>query len=113
MVRSAATPRVSNHEAVPPRSGFSRTGKALVFVIATAKEFSERLLLVPALLAGEFHAGRALFSRNAIWRTAFSASSLDPGVALLHDNGFARHGLADQALGLLPHRLLGHPPAPV
>src|SRR4051794_18035522 len=85
----------------------------LAFASQGAKEFSERLLLVPALLAGEFHAGRALFSRNAIWRTAFSASSLDPRVALLHDNGFARHGLADQALGLLPHRLLGHPPASV
>src|SRR5438445_7186595 len=68
---------------------------------------------VPACLAGEFHPGRAFFSRDAIWRAAFSASRLDPGVALLHDNGLARHGFADQALGLLAHRLLRHPPAPV
>ena len=75
----------------------------------TLEEFSERHLLVPALLAGEFHAGRALFSRNAIWRAAFSANSLNAGIALLHDDGLARHGLADQALGLFAHRLLGHP----
>jgi hypothetical protein len=84
-----------------------------IAAIATAEKSSERRLLVSALLAGELDAGRALFGRNAIWRAAFSASSLDPGVALLHDNGLARHGLADQALGLFPHRLLGHPSAPV
>jgi hypothetical protein len=58
----------------------------------TLEEISERHLLVPALLAGEFHAGRALFSRNAIWRAAFSANSLNAGIALLHDDGLARHG---------------------
>src|SRR6476469_6240811 len=79
----------------------------------TPRKFSKRLLLVPAFLAGEFHAGCAFFSRNAIWRAAFSASRLDPGIALLHDNGLARHGFANQALGLLPHRLLRHPPAPI
>ena len=77
------------------------------------EEFSESFLLVPACLAGEFHAGRAFFSGDAIWRAAFSASRLDPGIALLNDNGLARHGLADQTLGLLAHRLLRHPPAPV
>src|SRR5258705_4355441 len=75
--------------------------------------FSKRLLLVPAFLAGEFHPGRAFFSRDAIWRAAFSANSLNAGIALLHDNGLARHSLTDQALGLLAHRLLRHPPAPV
>src|SRR5258707_3191895 len=55
------------------------------------EEFSKRLLLVSALLAGEFHPGRALCDRDAIWRAAFSASSHDPGIALLHDNGLARH----------------------
>jgi hypothetical protein len=79
----------------------------------TAEESSKRLLLEPAFLAREFHAGRAFFSRDAIWRTAFPASSLDAGIALLHDDGLARHGFADQALGLFPHRLLRHPPAPV
>src|SRR5256885_10705884 len=79
----------------------------------TIQQFSKRFFLVPACLAGEFDAGRAFFSRDAIWRAAFSASRLDPGIALLHDNGLARHGLADQALGLLAHRLLRHPPAPV
>src|SRR6266403_6000709 len=78
-----------------------------------AEEFLKRLLLVSALLAGEFDAGRALCGRDAIWRAAFSAGRLDPGIALLHDNGLARHGFADQALGLFTHRLLRHPPAPV
>ena len=78
-----------------------------------AEEFLKRLLLVSALLAGEFDAGRALCGRDAIWRAAFSAGSLDPGIALLHDNGLARHGFADQALGFLAHRLLRHSLAPV
>ena len=79
----------------------------------TVEEFSKCLLLVSALLAGEFDARRALCGRDAIWRAAFSASSLNAGIALLHDNGLARHGFADQALGLLAHRLLRHSPAPV
>jgi hypothetical protein len=79
----------------------------------TVEEFSERLLLVSALLAGEFDAGRAFLSRNAIWRAAFSASSLDPGIALLNHNCLSRHGFTDQALGLFAHRLLRHLSAPV
>ena len=79
----------------------------------TAEKSSERLLLVSALLAGEFDAGRAPCGRDAIWRAAFSANRLNAGIALLHDDGLARHGFADQALGLLAHRLLRHPPAPV
>ena len=74
----------------------------------TVEELSERLLLVSALLAGEFDAGRALCGRDAIWRAAFSANSLNAGIALLHDDGLPRHGFADQALGLLAHRLLRH-----
>ena len=73
------------------------------------EESSKRLLLVPAFLAGVFHAGRAFFSRDAIWRAAFSASRLDAGIALLNDKRLARHGFTDQALGLFPHRLLRHP----
>ena len=79
----------------------------------TVEELSESLLLVSALLAGEFDAGRALCGRDAIWCAAFSANSLNAGIALLHDDGLARHGFADQALGLLAHRLLRHSPAPV
>ena len=74
---------------------------------------SKRLLLVAALLAGEFHPRAAFLRRDAIWRAAFAASRLDAGIALLNDNGLARHGFADQALGLFPHRLLRHSPAPV
>src|SRR6266446_5176908 len=79
----------------------------------TVEELSESLLLVSALLAGEFDAGRALCGRDAIWCAAFSANSLNAGIALLHDDGLARHGFADQALGLLAHRLLRHSLAPV
>ena len=69
----------------------------------------ERLLLVAAFLAGEFHPGRALGRRDTVGRAAFSAGGLDAGIALLHHNGLPRHGFADQALGLLAHRLLRHP----
>jgi len=42
---------------------------------------------VSAFLAGKFHAGRALFRRNAVGRAAFSAGGVDAGIALLHDKG--------------------------
>src|SRR5665213_2179520 len=74
---------------------------------------SQRLLLVPALLAGEFHPRGAFFRRDAVGRAAFAAQRLDAGIALLHDDGLAFHGFADQALGLLAHRLLRHPLSPV
>jgi hypothetical protein len=61
---------------------------------------SKRLLLVAALLAGEFRTRGAFLRRDAIWRAAFAASRLDAGIALLNDNGLARHGFADQPLGL-------------
>src|SRR5450631_2408519 len=75
-----------------------------------AGQISKRLLLVAAFLAGEFHPGRAPGRRDAIWRAAFSAGGLDAGIALLHHNGLAFHGFADQAFGLFAHRLLRHPP---
>ena len=84
-----------------------------IAAIATAEKSSERRLLVSALLAGELDAGRALFRLQAVGRAAFAAGGLDPRVALLDDKGLLFHGLADQALGLFPHRLLGHPSAPV
>ena len=67
-------------------------------------------LLVAALLAGEFDAGGALLGLQAVWRATFAASCLDPRIALLDGQGLLGHGLADQALGLLAHRLLVHPP---
>ena len=73
----------------------------------------QRLLLVPALLAGELDPRRALFRRDAVRRAAFAAGGLDAGIALLHDQRLAFHGFADQALGLLAHRLLVHPLPPV
>src|ERR1700722_8583018 len=75
---------------------------------AFAAEFSQRLLLVAALLAGEFHPGCALFRRDTVRGTAFAAKRLDAGIALFHDQRLARHGFADQALGLLPHPFLRH-----
>src|SRR5258707_4422072 len=69
---------------------------------------SKCLLLVAALLAGEFDASGAFFGLDAVGRAAFAAGGLDPRVALLDDKGLLFHGLADQALGLLAHRLLRH-----
>src|ERR1700737_1087708 len=78
-----------------------------------AEKFSKRLLLMAALLAGEFHADSAFCRGDAIGRAAFSAGRLNAGIALLNSERLARHGFADQALGLFPHRLLRHPPLPV
>jgi hypothetical protein len=72
----------------------------------------QRLLLVPAFLAGKFDARRAFFRREAVGRAAFAANSLDSGIALLHDERLARHGFADQAFSLFPLRLLRHLSAP-
>src|SRR5882757_2795165 len=63
-----------------------------------------------AFLAGKLHAGHTLCGRDAIWRATFSASRLNAGIALLNNNGLARHRFADQALGLLTHRLFRHSP---
>src|SRR5580692_11403177 len=72
----------------------------------------QRLLLVPAFLAGKFDARRAFFRREAVGRAAFAANGLDSGIALLHDERLERHGFADQAFGLFPLRLLRHLSAP-
>jgi hypothetical protein len=79
----------------------------------TAAQSSKRLLLVAALLADEFHPGCAFFRRDPIRRAAFTAHRLDAGIALLHHQRFTFHGFADQALGLLAHRLLRHQLLPV
>jgi hypothetical protein len=70
--------------------------------------FSQRLLLVAALLAGEFDAPRALFRLKPVGRATFAADRLDTGIALLHDHSLSRHGFPDQAVGLFTHRLFRH-----
>ena len=80
---------------------------------ASGNDRSKRLLLVAALLAGEFDAGGAFFGLEAVRRAALAAGGLDAGIALLNDDSLARHGFADQALGLFAHRLLRHPHLPV
>src|SRR5262249_38029661 len=73
----------------------------------------KRLLLLAAILAGELHAARASFGLQPVRRAAFAADRLDPRVALLdHEIAFF-HGLADQPLGLFPHRLFRHRSTPV
>src|SRR5262245_29143202 len=67
----------------------------------------QRLLLVPAFLAGELDPGLARLSRNAIGRAALAAFGFDAGVAGL-DRDVALHRLLDQPLGLLAHGLLRH-----
>src|SRR5579872_6910 len=74
--------------------------------LRSQRRYLKRLLLVPALLAGEFRPRDAALGRDAVRRPAFSANRLDAGVALFDDQRLARHGLADQALGLFAHRLL-------
>src|SRR3979409_2165410 len=74
---------------------------------------SARPVLMESLLSGVFHPGCAFCRRDAIGRAAFSAHRFDAGIALLNDDGLARHGFADQALGLFAHRLLRHPLLPV
>jgi len=65
----------------------------------------KRLLLVPAILAGEFDAGLAPRRLDAVRSAAFAAHRLDAGIALFDDEGFLLHRLADHALGFLAHRL--------
>jgi hypothetical protein len=69
------------------KNRFQLVRKSLKMLDAFSVRLSKRLLLVAAFLAGEFHAGRAFFSRDAIWRAAFSASSLDPGIAPVSRQG--------------------------
>jgi hypothetical protein len=65
-------------------------------------------LLMSAFFAGEPHAQFPLRGRDAIFRAALSARSLDPCIALLHGDGFPLHGFFDQPLGFLAHRLFRH-----
>src|SRR5665213_400597 len=92
--------------------GFTAWFKGGSMAAARAR-LSKRLLLVPALLADEFDAGRALLRRNPVGRAAFAALGLDAGIALLHHDGLARHGFANQTLGLFSHLVLRHSPLPV
>src|SRR5437588_570172 len=78
----------------------------------SSQTLSQRLLLLPAILAGEFDPDLAFFSLHTVGRAAFAAGGLDPRVAVLDDEGFLFHGFADQALGLLTHSLLRHLSAP-
>ena len=66
-----------------------------------------------AFLADEFYAGCAFFGLDAVGRAAFATGRFDPRIALLDDDGLLFHRLADQSLGLFPHRLLRHRTAPV
>ena len=72
----------------------------------------ERLLLVATFLARVFRARNALLDRNAIGCAALSALRLDPRIALLHDEGFTFHRLANETLGLRAHRIFVHPHIP-
>ena len=102
---SLATVRCSN----PSSGAHSRDP----FALPTLRTGNlQRHLLIAALLADVFDAGGALFRLDAVRRAAFAADRLDPGIALLDDEGLLFHRLADQALGLLTHRLLRHRPAP-
>src|ERR1700744_1315703 len=68
----------------------------------------KRFLLVPAFLAGELDARLATLGLNAVRRTALAADRLDAGRTLLDDDVLLCHRLADPALRLFAHRLLGH-----
>src|SRR6478609_4901130 len=72
----------------------------------------QRLLLVPAILAGELDAGLALWRLHTVRGAAFTANGLDPGIALLDDDGFLFHRFADQALGLLTQGLFRQSSSP-
>src|SRR3954453_23474035 len=65
----------------------------------------QRLLLMPAILAGELDAGLALWRLHPVRGAAFTADGLDAGITLLDDDGFLFHRVADQALGLLAQGL--------
>ena len=59
-----------------------------------------------AFFAFEFDAGFSGGGRYAVRRAAFAAFGLDAGIALLDGDGFPRHGLFDETLGLVAHLLL-------
>ena len=72
----------------------------------------QRFLLVPALLAGEFDAALAFWRLHPVRGAALAADRLDPGIALLDDDGLLFHRFADQALGLLSQGLFGQSSSP-
>src|SRR5258708_15875923 len=72
----------------------------------------QRLLLVPAILAGELDAALAFFRLDPVRRAALAADRLDAGRALLHDDGLLFHRFADQALGLLTQGLFRQSSSP-
>src|SRR5664279_3943502 len=74
----------------------------------TKRGRSQRLLLMAAFLARVFDAGLAARRLDAVYRAAFSAVGLDPGVALLHRDRFPLQRLFDETFGFLAHRLLRH-----
>src|SRR5262249_36630140 len=75
---------------------------------------SKRLLLGAAFLSGVGHPGLAHVSGDPVRRAALAALGLDSRLALLDRQVFAFHRLADQPLGLSPHRFLRHAlPCPV
>src|SRR4051812_42776716 len=79
---------------------------------AVAPDRLQRLLLMPALLAGELDAALALFRLDPVRRAALSADRFDAGRALLHDEGLLLHRFADQALGLLTQGLFRQSSSP-
>jgi len=72
----------------------------------------QRLLLMPAILAGELDSGLTLFRLDPVRGAALAADRLDAGRALLDDEGFLFHRFADQALGLLTQRLFRQSSSP-
>ena len=72
----------------------------------------QRLLLVPAILAGELDAGLALWRLHTIRGAAFTADGLDAGITVLYDDGLLFHRFADQALGLLTQGLFRQSSSP-
>src|SRR6202008_1019112 len=68
---------------------------------------------VPAFFACVLDARLASFGLNTVRCAALPADRLNAGGPLLDDNILLCHRLADQALGLLAHRLLRHSPSSV
>src|SRR6187399_3628884 len=68
-------------------SSASSRRRAMAVLASGAIMGSQRLLLVPAFLAGERDAGFPLRRRHAVFPAAFAAYSLEPGRALLDGEG--------------------------
>jgi len=59
---------------------------------------SQRLLLVPAFLAGERRTVCSFGRRHTIWCSALSAPCLNARIALLYSDGLSCHRLPNQPL---------------